>query len=48
MPSEAFTVCRVQLGQAALYDVRTGPTPPPSVVSSWMDIVAPLAPEGEA
>jgi predicted ABC-type ATPase len=40
--SEAFTVCRIQLSQVALYDVRTGANPPPTIVSAWMDRVVPL------
>jgi predicted ABC-type ATPase len=40
--SEAFAVCRVQLGQVALYDVRTGPNPPPTVITGWMDRAVPL------
>jgi len=41
-PSEAFTVCRVQLGQNALFDVRTAPKPVPSLISAWLTIVAPV------
>jgi predicted ABC-type ATPase len=39
---QAFTVCRVQLGQDVLYDVRTGGNPPPGIIAGWMDVVAPL------
>jgi predicted ABC-type ATPase len=45
--SEAFEVCRVQLGQMALYDVRIGPPPPPQIIAGWMNSVVPLD-EGEA
>lgn len=41
-PSEAFTVCRVQLGQNALFDVRTAPKPVPSLIAAWLTIVAPV------
>lgn len=42
-PSEAFTVCRVQLGQDALFDVRTASKPVPSLIAAWLTVVAPLA-----
>jgi len=40
-PSEAFTVCRVQLGPATLFDVRTAPKPVPNLIAAWLTVVAP-------
>ena len=42
-PSEAFTVCRVQLGQNALFDVRTTSKSVPSLVLRWLAAIAPQA-----
>ncbi|MDB5596618.1 MAG: hypothetical protein JWM36_3579 [Hyphomicrobiales bacterium] len=43
--STAFTVCRIQLGEEAVFDVRTPDLPPPPrAVSAWLDIVSPLRP----
>ena len=39
---EAFTVCRVQLGQSVLYDARRGDKPPPRIITAWMDVIAPM------
>jgi predicted ABC-type ATPase len=41
--SQAFTVCRVQLGQAVLHDVRRSDNPPPGIIADWMRLVAPMA-----
>ncbi len=41
-PRDAFTVCRVQLGTQALYDMRDGGTVPP-MIGAWIDIVSPGA-----
>lgn len=41
---QAFTVCRVQLGEKALYDIRTpenGMTVP-AAITEWLDIVSPV------
>ena len=40
-PADAFTVCRVQLGLMPLYDIRRSARKPPSVISAWLDVVAP-------
>ncbi len=36
----AFTVCRAQLGETPLFDVRRLGKPPPAI-SAWLDVVAP-------
>lgn len=36
----AFTVCRVQVGLMALFDIRRGGKPP-AAISAWLDRVAP-------
>jgi predicted ABC-type ATPase len=38
---QAFSVCRVQLGEVVLFDVRESRSPPPAIISAWMDKVAP-------
>lgn len=38
---EAFSVCRVQLGEKVLFDVRESNRPPPAIISAWMEKVAP-------
>lgn len=38
--AEAFTVCRVQGGTSALYDVRDAANAPPPV-SAWLNVVSP-------
>jgi predicted ABC-type ATPase len=40
-PDKAFSVCRVQVGPMPLFDVRRGGMKPPSVISAWLDVVAP-------
>ena len=40
-PTEAFTVCRVQMGPMPLFDIRRGGRKPAQVVSAWLDVVAP-------
>lgn len=40
-PGEAFTVCRVELDHAPLFDVRTRPKPVPDLISAWLSVVAP-------
>jgi len=37
----AFTVCRVQLGESELYDLRAGPASVPPAIAEWLEIVAP-------
>ncbi|GFZ90230.1 MULTISPECIES: hypothetical protein [Sphingobium] len=39
----AFTVCRVQLGGEALYDLRDGADKVPLAITEWLDVVSPLA-----
>jgi predicted ABC-type ATPase len=38
--TEAFTVCRVQIGVAPIYDIRDGVKKPPALVSDWMNLVS--------
>lgn len=40
-PSEAFTVCRVQIESRELFDLRASKVPPPGVISRWLSIVSP-------
>jgi len=42
-PGQAFTVCKVQLGVASLFDVRRLTKPPSSLIRSWLDVVAPFS-----
>lgn len=39
---QAFTVCRVQLGGAALYDIRESDRKTPLAITEWLDKVSPL------
>lgn len=39
--SKAFTVTRVQLREKQLYDMRAGATTVPSIITTWLDVVAP-------
>lgn len=38
---QAFTVCRVQLGESELYDLRAGPASVPPAIAEWLETVAP-------
>lgn len=38
----AFTVCRVQLGEAPIFDLRGGEQRVPPVISEWLDRVSPI------
>lgn len=38
--AEAFTVCRVQLRDRLLFDLREGPNGVPAAIQAWMDVVA--------
>lgn len=38
---QAFTTCRVQLGQTVLFDIRDKPVPPAAAITAWLDVVAP-------
>jgi predicted ABC-type ATPase len=40
-PEHAFTVCRVQIGPMPLFDIRRGAGIRPSIISTWLDVVAP-------
>ncbi|MBY0371965.1 zeta toxin family protein [bacterium] len=44
-PKRAFTVCSVRLGPEKLYDLRQGESSVPVAISSWLDAVAPIAPQ---
>ena len=37
----AFTVCRVQLGNDVLFDMRERPASTPAAIRAWMDVVVP-------
>jgi len=39
---EAFTVCRVQLGDTGSFDLRRGQAPVPPAIRQWLDVVSPL------
>ncbi|WP_043829109.1 toxin [Muricoccus aerilatus] len=39
-PRQAFTVCRIQLGAAGLYDIRDAGTPPPAI-AAWLPLISP-------
>lgn len=38
--SDAFTVCRIQIGEAEIFDLRAEPDPTPEAISTWLDRVA--------
>lgn len=38
---QAFTVCRVQLGESELYDLRAGSASVTSAIAEWLETVAP-------
>ncbi len=40
-PDEAFTVCRVQLGEAQLFDLRQDTGGVPSAIDAWLEVVCP-------
>jgi predicted ABC-type ATPase len=46
-PDEAFSVCRIQLGNEALFDVRDGVDVSPAILE-WLEIVAPVPENGQA
>jgi predicted ABC-type ATPase len=43
-PALAFTVCRVQMRHAALYDIRDDSHPLPAEIGAWLKIVSPRPP----
>jgi predicted ABC-type ATPase len=40
-PKEAFTVCRVQLGEKEIFDVRQEPKSVPPAIGAWLEVVSP-------
>lgn len=40
----AFTVCRIQLGEREIYDVRQDGERVPPAIREWLDVVSPLSP----
>ncbi len=38
---QAFTVCRVQLTDKALFDLRAGSDPVPAAIAAWLEVVSP-------
>ena len=42
VPTQAFTVCRVQLASRVLFDIRDGQTLAPGPILSWLDQVCPM------
>jgi hypothetical protein len=40
---KAFTVCRVQLKESELYDIRTSNRKTPAEILQWVDKVAPFS-----
>ena len=41
LPAQAFTVCRVQIEDREVFDLRNGPRSAPSVILRWLDKVSP-------
>lgn len=39
--AQAFTVCRVQIEEREIFDLRAGERTTPSVISRWLEIVSP-------
>jgi predicted ABC-type ATPase len=44
-PEDAFSVCRIQLGDRTLFDARQNGEPPVAI-TEWLDVVAHEAPQG--
>ena len=42
-PKRAFTVCRLQLGEKCIFDLRDGARRVDPAISEWLDVVAPPA-----
>lgn len=40
---QAFTVCRVQLGETPLFDLRQSSDLVPPAIAQWLNVVSPLA-----
>lgn len=47
-PKRAFTVCRIQSGEAPLFDLRRRTRPVPSAILAWLDVVCPQDNQGAA
>jgi predicted ABC-type ATPase len=43
-PGRAFTVCRVQIGERQLFDLREAADTVPPAIAEWLEVVAPLSP----
>ena len=43
-PKQAFTVCRVQLKEKSLFDLRQGTGAVPAAITEWLDVVCPQTP----
>lgn len=41
--TQAFTVCRVQLGEKSLFDIRQAGERTPPAITEWLEIVSPIA-----
>jgi len=39
---QAFTVCRVQLGNRQVFDIRQDVSSVPSAIAEWLDVIVPL------
>ena len=44
-PSQAFTVCRVQVDATKVYDIRDSGKSLPSAIPAWMSVVSPVSAE---
>jgi predicted ABC-type ATPase len=42
-PEDAFRVCRVQVQDRCLYDIREEAEMPPEEISAWLDVISPRA-----
>jgi predicted ABC-type ATPase len=42
-PQHAFTVCRIQMGEAEVFDLRAGGGEIPTPIGAWLHVVAPRA-----
>jgi len=38
---DAFTVCRIQLREEAVFDLREADTLPPTPITAWLDVLSP-------
>jgi predicted ABC-type ATPase len=44
-PKQAFTVCRVQIGEKQVFDLREGADTVPPAIAEWLEVVMPLSPD---